>query len=118
MASGIIPIGSVVDSVIAPNGFVKFSNGFAIAWATVQKTSSSVGAMGVNYYYDFTFAGHNLMTFTDVYFGLVSVDARYFWGLFDKNYSSTSWGTVRLIRGSAWTDYTATLTVAIFGQWA
>lgn len=105
---------SVVDSYsFAANGYIRYTNGFQIAWV-YQSVTAGGTAFGNVYYSD-----HEMpdwaMPFTTVYFFGANVNALMYWATLNGS-SATNAGTVRCYRPTSTTSTTGVRAFAI-GKW-
>ena len=97
----------------ANNGYIRFKNGFQIAWIYSNVTAG--GTAWGNVYYSDHSMGNWSVAFTALYFAKATTNATTFWCT-EAGYSTTSGGTVRCFRPNNGTGSIGLRIVGI-GKW-
>lgn len=97
----------------ANNGYIRFKNGFQIAWLYSNVTAG--GTAWGNVYYSDHSMGNWSVAFTALYFAKATTNATTFWCT-EAGYSATSGGTVRCFRPNNGTGSIGLRIVGI-GKW-
>ena len=109
-------IGNVTDIdsySFANNGYIRFKNGFQIAWLYLNVTAG--GTAWGNVYYSDHAMGNWTKAFTSIYFAKATTNSTTFWCT-EASYSNTSGGTVRCFRPNNSTGSIGVRIVGI-GKW-
>lgn len=90
--------GTIVESNLDhTNGYVRFDNGFQIAWKSVTDVIGGTAWSGTSVYYSDTSMGDWAKPFNTIFTVVSSVFASQYWSTC-FNYSNTSAGTFRAYR--------------------
>ena len=96
-------------------GYIRFSNGFQIAWAYKNETVSGT-AWGSVYYADVNMGNWAVAFLGNPLFVTANVTTRSGWATIDS-WSSTSAGTVRVMRPTKFTSSAYGFGALAFGRW-